>query len=150
MKKIKHVIAPFAGLIAALMVFVACSFEISSNGPLDGMWHLEQIDTLATQGTLDLSGQYYYWSVQNHLLNFQRRQVPYAEYIWRFDQGKETLTIHTPFISARLEGDIPLTDVTIVQPFGANNLAESYQIEKLTKQRMVLKSELLRLVFRKM
>ena len=41
-----------ATMIAAM---TSCTIESSDNGKLDGFWHMEQVDTLATGGTQDLS-----------------------------------------------------------------------------------------------
>ena len=43
--------------IALSMLFTACGidFEGSDNGKLDGFWHLEKVDTLATGGVTDYS-----------------------------------------------------------------------------------------------
>ena len=40
-------------LFFAVLVFTlsSCEIETSQNGDLDGFWHLEQVDTLATGGT---------------------------------------------------------------------------------------------------
>ena len=41
--------------IAISMLLTACGidFEGSDNGKLDGFWHLEKVDTLATGGVTD-------------------------------------------------------------------------------------------------
>ena len=41
----------------ALGTLTACEIESHDNGKIDGFWHLEHIDTLATGGTLDVSNE---------------------------------------------------------------------------------------------
>ena len=36
--------------VLLLMSLTSCEIETSENGDLDGYWHLEQVDTLATGG----------------------------------------------------------------------------------------------------
>ena len=46
----------------------SCEIEGSPNGDFDGFWHMERIDTIATQGVLDLSADHKFWAVQNRLI----------------------------------------------------------------------------------
>lgn len=50
----KHLILMLVGMLV-LCFQSACTIEMSDNGDLDGYWHLEQVDTLATGGKLNLS-----------------------------------------------------------------------------------------------
>ena len=43
----------------------ACTIEMSDNGDLDGYWHLEQVDTLATGGKLNLSKERVFWGLHH-------------------------------------------------------------------------------------
>ena len=49
----KHLILMLVGMLV-LCFQSACTLETSDNGDLDGYWHLEQVDTLATGGKLNL------------------------------------------------------------------------------------------------
>ena len=48
-----------------------------------------------------------------------------------------------------MEGDQPIDDVGRLKPFGINALNETFAVEKLNGNRMVLRSELLRLHFQR-
>lgn len=39
-------------LAVMMLTLSSCEVETSQNGDLDGFWHLEQVDTLATGGDL--------------------------------------------------------------------------------------------------
>lgn len=57
-------------LIAAIsLVLSSCTLETSDNGDLDGFWHLERVDTLATGNYLDLSRERVFWGVQHKLIS---------------------------------------------------------------------------------
>lgn len=44
-------------IICIGLLLTGCTIETSENDDLDGFWHLEQIDTLASQNTVDYGGQ---------------------------------------------------------------------------------------------
>ena len=48
-------------LLFILLLPAACDIESTDNGNLDGFWHLEQVDTLATGGSLNLKEQKIFW-----------------------------------------------------------------------------------------
>lgn len=50
MKKIIGVLS----LAVMMLTLSSCEVETSQNGDLDGFWHLEQVDTLATGGLVTL------------------------------------------------------------------------------------------------
>lgn len=50
--------------LATPFLLASCNVETSGNGSLDGFWHLERVDTLATGGTTDYSSGYVFWGVQ--------------------------------------------------------------------------------------
>ena len=52
-----------------LLPFVSsCTIENYDDGGLDGFWHLEQVDTLSTGGSNDLSSVKRFWGFQGKLL----------------------------------------------------------------------------------
>ncbi len=57
-------------LFFAVMVFSlsSCEIETSQNGDLDGFWHLEQVDTLATGGTCSFADKRIFWGCQYKLI----------------------------------------------------------------------------------
>lgn len=74
-------------------VLSSCSIETSDNGDLDGFWHLERIDTIATGGINDLSGQLIFWSVNNKLLMLKGSG---SSYYLRFRQTDDSLVVFSP------------------------------------------------------
>ena len=141
-------------VISALLLAAAtsCTLESSDNGKLDGFWHLEQVDTLNTGGTLDLSEELYFWAVDTKLLNV--RHGGERGYLLRFDQTADSLVLHTPYKDnwhedAENGGDHPLDNATELALYGINNMREPFHKDRLTGSRMVLRSKTLRLHFRK-
>ena len=49
---------------ALLMSLTSCEIETSDNGKLDGFWHLERVDTLATGKSVDYTNKLVFWGVQ--------------------------------------------------------------------------------------
>ncbi|MGN0068866.1 MAG: lipocalin-like domain-containing protein [Alloprevotella sp.] len=140
--------------VALALVLVGCDVETSGNGDFDGFWHLERIDTLATGGVLDLSGQRLFWGVQYRLINMKDYDTPSANYYLRFSLKGKELQLSEPYHNYWHEdedrgGDRPLTDTTLLRPFGINGLDSPFEVETLKGGSMQLKSETLRLRFRK-
>ena len=81
----------------AMMMFTLCSCEVetSQNGDLDGFWHLEQVDTLATGGSCSFADKRVFWGCQYKLI-----QVSDYDYFsdgrgfyLRFEQTSDSLLI---------------------------------------------------------
>jgi len=124
-----------------------CEFESSDNGDLDGMWHLERVDTLG-HGSLNYKEKHLYWSFQNNLM--QTNNTEKAEFfIYRFSHAGDSLIITEPRISDRDLGDTLLIDISPISKYGINSTRESFYIERLNGSDMVLDNKWLRLVFRK-
>ncbi len=80
----KNVTSKAVALSLAAIMFAACSVETSDNGKLDGMWHLTQIDTLATGGTNDKSNEKIYWMFQFNLLHMVDKYSYDKGFLFRF------------------------------------------------------------------
>lgn len=133
-----------------LTTLTACEIETHDNGKLDGFWHLEQIDTIATGGVSDVGQQRLFWSVQSKLVELSDHSVlPNPKYIFSFRHSDGALSLFDARISDRREGDVPLTDINIVRPFGVNMLEENFEVEALDGGKMILKSQTLRLRLKK-
>lgn len=124
-----------------------CELEGSSNGKLDGYWHLEQADSLSGGGVANLREQYYFWSVQGRLLTVDDRSIVQNGYYFSFEHKGDSLILSNPYCNNREEGDPAVEDVSVLRPFGINALSEGFLIEKLSGGKMVLKSNTLRLYF---
>ncbi len=145
---------PIVFLVAVFMALclVSCDLETSDNGKLDGFWHLERIDTLATGGSLDTSGDKVFWAIQVSLLQLQGGS---GSFYFRFKQDSDSLTIFSPYTNEGHEetlgegGNKPVSDPTVLRDYGIDALETHYKKEALDGSRMILRSRRLRLIFRK-
>ena len=148
--------------IAAVVAtsFAACDLETSDNGNLDGLWHLERVDTLATGGVCDCSKGYRFWGVQHKLIFIYGTEGDsYAgSYYLRFEQTADELNItkmyanhwHEDNPDTEQGGDVPVLEIDDnIRHLGINELPENFTKEKLTGSQMILRTEKLRLTFRK-
>ena len=132
----------------ALGTLTACEIESHDNGKIDGFWHLEHIDTLATGGTLDVSNEKLFWSVQVRLLEVSNKTTG-AKYIFSFRQANVSLYLSNPLVSDRIKGDPEVEDVKVLAPYGINSLDETFAVEAIDGKKMILRSETLRLKLKK-
>jgi hypothetical protein len=149
MKKLRYILIALPALLLLPLALTSCEMETSDNGKLDGFWHLERVDTLATGGTCDLSEQLLFWSVQAKLLGVSDRNYRLQSAFFRFEHANGTLRLYEPREDERMEGDPDITDTSLLAPFGINSLDETFSVERLTGSEMVLKTNALRLVFKR-
>lgn len=143
--KTRHIITLMATAFALLLV--SCDMHTSDNGKLDGMWHLVGVDTL-DGGHLDLSNQTKFWMFQSNLMqlsNTNRGEL----IICRFNQSGDSLAVSEPRVSNRNVGDTLITKPAVLSPYGINALNESFFIEKLQSDKMILRTDRLTLNFKK-
>ncbi len=146
-------------IIIATLALASCEIESSDNGKLDGYWHLERVDTLATGGTTDYSNQLAFWGAQLHLIGLRDQgDGTHQRYYLRFRQTADSLNItkayedhwHEDNQNGEEGGDIPVEEPTSdLRYYGINNLPEGFAKERLDGSRMVLRSKTLRLTFRR-
>ena len=134
----------------------SCTLETSDNGYFDGYWHLERVDTLATGGWCDYSKRRIFWGVQFKLLSCNDADVGPRGCYFRFDQTADSIIVHTPYKNNWHQdngpdgGDIPIIVVNDdLRQYGINNLREPFFKEKYKSDKMILRSETLRLYFTK-
>ena len=135
--------------LAVCMSFASCDLEHSDNGKLDGMWHLERMETLETGDVQDLSMSGYYWSFQVRLLQLEDKSQAAQTCLLRFEQTGTQLHVYEPYLYNRETGDEPISDPDVLEPYGINALDETFQIERLNHKYLVLKSSQAELFFRK-
>lgn len=145
--------------LATTLMLASCNVEASDNGPLDGFWHLEQVDTLATGGTTDYSSGYVFWGVQKDLIYIKdSSNSSVGAYYLRFNQTQDSLHITKIYLDHGHEdnpyheqgGDIPVEAIDINLRFlGLNALPEHFKKEAINGNRMILSTEKLRLKFKK-
>ena len=142
-------------LIAATTIFTtmslaSCDIETSSAaGDFNGMWHLTRVDTIATGGVLNLKNEKLFWAFQNKLMQADDKNEKLAKILMRFNQTNTQLTLHTPYCYDRENGDKPLTDSTLLIPYGINKTEEKFDVVTLKGGKMVLQSEKLKLTLKK-
>ena len=145
--------------LATTLMLASCNVETSDNGPLDGFWHLEQVDTLATGGPTDYSSGYVFWGVQKDLIYIKdSSNSSVGAYYLRFNQTQDSLHITKIYLDHGHEdnpnheqgGDIPVEAIDInLRFFGLNALPEHFKKEAINGNRMILSTEKLRLKFKK-
>ena len=85
-------VAAVAGLLMALGSLSSCTLESSGNGDLDGYWHLESIDTLATGKTGDYSNRRFFWGIEHRLISVSDiDREGRLGYYFRFEQTGDSL-----------------------------------------------------------
>lgn len=145
--------------LATTLMLASCNIETSDNGPLDGFWHLEQVDTLATEGTTDYSSGYVFWGVQKDLIYIKdSSNSSVGAYYLRFSQTQDSLHITKIYLDHGHEdnpnheqgGDIPVEAIDRnLRFFGLNALPEHFKKEAINGNRMILSTKKLRLKFKK-
>lgn len=145
-----HIVALTAAVVTAFTL-TSCTLETSDNGKLDGYWHLEQVDTLATGGVCDLSDHLVFWAVQAKMLALMDRGDfnNVSGYILRFSHEGGRLRLYNPYLNDRLNGDVRVDNPAVLAPFGVNALEEDFLVEQLSGSKMRLSNRQLRLHFRK-
>ena len=136
------------------MLMTSCEIETSQNGDLDGNWHLIRIDSLQNGKSADVSQQRIFWGAQLRLINAIDYDSGNPGYYFRFNLTESTLTITEAYANHWHEdlddgGDIPITDAEELQPYGINTLPETFTIEKLNGNNMIIHSEKIRMSFKK-
>ena len=138
-------LAGFASvLFAGSQLLTSCDLEISSNGNLDGFWHLVKVDTLQTGGVKDTSKDLIFWAFQLNLMKT-------GEYMARFDHSDGQLSLKEFCLYDNILGNEMLTeeDLSKIAPYGINALEETFQVEHLSSSNMTLNNGTLRLSFTK-
>lgn len=139
-----------ATTILTTMTLASCDIETSSAaGDFNGMWHLTRVDTIATGGVLDLKNEKLFWAFQNKLMQADDKNEKLAKILMRFNQTNTQLTLHTPYVYDRENGDVPLSDSTLLIPYGINKTEEKFDVVTLKGGKMVLQSEKLKLTLKK-
>lgn len=137
--------------MALLAMTAACSLHSSDNGELDGFWQATAVDTIATGKSADVSNSQMSWSFQGDILHIRpcRNLGGLSEYICRFINTGDSLTVFDVLISDREVGDIAVTDSMSLSGTGLTHPYERFEILLLNEESMFLQSDSLRINFRK-
>lgn len=131
----------------SLIFLYGCDLETTDNGDLDGYWHLEQVDSLSAQRSVNYGQNNIFWSIQFELL--QLSNLEDNTIIYKLVNDNRQLTLANPCMFDRADGDTLVTDVEVLKPYGVNSLQESFKIVSLESRKMILESPVLRLHFKK-
>ena len=148
MKRIKilSIVLPFLALLLS-----SCSLETDNDaGRLEGMWHLVRIDDLTAGTTEDMSSKTVFWSFQARLLELEEKKGTHSSYLYRFSIDGDRLTLSSPYLYDRENGDRPLSAYEpALAFFGIRTLVPAFRIERVRKGEMVLNDGSVRLCFDK-
>lgn len=141
-------ILPIIAAIAVTISMNACSIETDDSGKLGGLWKLTGVDTLSTNGHCDTTQDNLFWAIQGKILEVEDKTNGLYQ-MFRYRHEGNQLSIYDARINNRDFGDSIITDITTLQPCGVNQLEETFTIETLTGSKMILRSDMLRLYFKK-
>lgn len=133
----------------SLIMITSCTLDSSDNGALDGYWQLSSIDTLANGHSVNMRDSGIFWAFNFNLLVTRSTKEPLGEILYDFENTDDNLILSNPYILYRDSSDIKVTDVNLLKKYGVNSLLETFTIEHLNSNKMVLQSNLVRLNFRK-
>lgn len=133
----------------SLIMITSCTLDSSDNGALDGYWQLSSIDTLANGHSVNMRDSGIFWAFNFNLLVTRSTKEPLGEILYDFENTEDNLILSNPYILYRDSSDIKVTDVNLLKKYGVNSLLETFTIEHLNSNKMVLQSNLIRLNFRK-
>ena len=143
MKKLLYI------LFLPLILLTSCDMESSDNGELDAMWYLVKVDSVNNGASRDYRDKRIMWSFQGSLLQMNKTERFITSYMAYFKKENGYLKLSAPFLFDRVNGDAILTEDRLneVRGFGINSLEESFHIESLNDEEMILKDDVLRLTF---
>ena len=142
-------IAPKLLLLLSCLFITSCEIEMTDNGKLDGNWQLRQIDTLATNGTCDMSYSSIYWGMENNLLQVRDIDDNNLRILFRFNHQGDSLFIFDPYHVITKDELEPVESDSLLLPLGISQTEEHFLIEQLSNGNLTLKSPIYRLRFRK-
>lgn len=146
---------PALGLFCFLMLMstiVSCD-KLPMNGDLDGMWQLMSVEKDGEVSNVKSTKRY--WSFQLHLAQFSESGDNINRYFAHFKHEGDSLHIYDLYFPSEnftnTDDNIKFeeSDVHILNPWGIYSLHNKFKVEKLDSDAMVLRSEGLRLKFRK-
>ncbi|MBQ9362180.1 MAG: lipocalin-like domain-containing protein [Bacteroidaceae bacterium] len=146
----KHSIFHLCTLCLFCVLCASCENKWPKNGDLDGNWQLLTIEHKGE--TTDVKEKQLFLSIQLDLFQLSvtgDRQ----RYYGYFDKGDNTIVFRQ--FSDMAENDPattdnrPLTSAAVLHRWGYYTLHETFRIERLSKQEMILQSDSARVTYRK-
>lgn len=126
-------VLPF--LLMSLLLFTACQ-KADDNGELGGFWKLVESEDIATGAVNNFSEKNYFLAVQLDLMEFCTLVANYA----RFQHRGDSLYVQM------IGDDLPAGLLSI---FGFQTAEQNFFVERLSDKRLVLRTLLSRLTFKK-
>lgn len=130
------------------MCFTSCDWSDGTAGELDGYWHLQRVDTLATGGRYMMDRKTVFWAVQDNVL--ETVIIPHPMVFFRFEHTRDELRIYDPVGTkdpTASDMDFPITDPTRLYDYGVHSLDAKFRILQHTSQHLLLQDDMLRLHF---
>ncbi len=140
-----YIFALLATVVASLGLN-SCSTWSSNNGDLDGFWYMRQVDTLSTGSQTDVHEKRIFWSYIGTLM--QTEGSGSQQIIYRFEHNNTQLRVYDPYKNIWVNDQkVTEEEMGLLRTVGINALDETFSVEKLTSDEMVLRSNTLRLHF---
>ena len=132
-----------------LLMFTSCETTSSEDGELDNMWYLVKVDSLANGNSVDYRSKRVFWSFQGTLMQTNCVDSMNLFFMYRFENKGDMLIVKSPFQYDRVTDDKPITEQSLyrLRMYGINALTDSFMIESLHGETMILKDKKLRLSF---
>lgn len=134
-------------ILTILFLMTSCDFEMSGNGNLDGLWQMTEMQETGKEA-VDVRETGTVWGFQFRLLELRNKSDLYG-FLCRFEHKDGHLRVYEPYRQKHDESDDPVTDASILNSFGLYTTSEDFQIEALTSNAMTIKSDNVKLKFRK-
>lgn len=143
---IPYIIIVWFGVCASCLLS-SCEYEMSDNGQLDGYWQLAAVEALDDVAATDVRSSRIFWSFQVNLLQLSDQNYLQPWFLFRFEHRGDSLHVYNPYLLDRTSADQPLTDPQALSPYFLDQLDDSFLIERLDDDQMILRNELLRFFF---
>lgn len=138
-------------IIYSSLLLTSCELQTHSNGDLDGYWQLNSIDSLEQHKSVDMTSSRIFWAFQAKLLKTSDITGKNSTILLRFNHQGDSLKLYDPVLPKPSltdpSGDQPLTDPSLLRPYGIHSLNEGYKVLYLSDERMTLQNNSLRLNF---
>ncbi len=137
----------------AILLFLSvsltcCKLDTSHNGKLDGYWKLCTIDDLTLGEVTDLTEKSIFWAVEKDLL-VARDNDESPEYVFRFSQSDSELTLRDGQRYNKKSGNETVSDISVLYKYGIYSQPITYRIDELSRSKMMLSTDDIRLNFKK-
>ena len=85
-----------------------------------------------------------FWSVQKRVLETRDNRGVRPNVMFRFERTASTLVLSDPIIDKRDVSDIPVTDYSILVPYGIFDIPETFKVLSLSSGALQLENKQLR------